>query len=418
MKEYAIIIFYHKNNRNSFRALLGALEKYNLIDFFDFYFPKNFDELFLTLEEKPKLYKNSFVLFSLMTTQFVDWKEKLEKIKNYNKVLKIAGGPHASGLPLSMIDLFDFLFHKEGERSLSTFLKEFIENKSFSSVEGVIYKRNNKIIINKYENPIDLNEFPAFSKKLKKYGPIEITRGCLFGCKYCQVSYFMGKKLKHRKVEIVLEWVEELFKTGMKDIRFISPNAFSYGSYKKGEINIDEIYNLLSGIRKIIKKEGRIFFGTFPSEIRPDYVNEDLIKIVKEFCDNKNMVIGCQSGSERVLEYIKREHDISTVLNAVNILKKHGFVPIIDFIIGFPEETIEDLNKTLELSQKLMSHGCIIHFHYFMPLPGTPFWKKSGTFVEKSLFKNFGKYTKEGKFFGSIEKQYNYSKKIIEMFKG
>ncbi len=415
MKEYSITIFYHKNTRNSFRAILGALEKYDLIDFFDFYFPKNFDEFFEILEEKQKIYKFSFVLFSLMTTQFIEWKRNLEKIKNY-KILKLAGGPHVFGLPFSLLDFFDFLFYREGENSLPVFLKNFMENKNFKDTKGIIYKEDNKIFINKSKDFIDLNEFPVFSKKLGKYGPIEITRGCLFGCKYCEVSYFMGKNLRHRKIEMILEWVEELFKSKMRDIRFITPNAFSYGSYKKGEINIDAIYNLIYGVRKIIKKEGRIFFGSFPSEVRPDYINDDLMKIVKEFCDNKNIVIGCQSGSERVLEYIKRGHDLSSVINAVKIVKKYGFIPIVDFIIGFPEESEEDLKKTIEFSLKLMEKGCIVHFHYFMPLPATPFWKKKSRFIEKNFLKNLGKYTKEGKLFGSFEKQYEYSQKIKEMF--
>ncbi|MEO0245501.1 MAG: TIGR04013 family B12-binding domain/radical SAM domain-containing protein [candidate division WOR-3 bacterium] len=415
MKEYSVFIFYHKNNRNSFRALLGALEKYDLIDFFDFYFPKSFDEFFKILEEKQKFYKFSFVLFSLMTTQFIEWKENLERIKNY-RVLKLAGGPHTSGLPLSLLEFFDFLFYGEGEESLPVFLKNFIENRDYKNTKGVIYKEDGKIFINKSKGFIDLNEFPVFSKKLCKYGPIEITRGCIFGCKYCQVSYFMGKNLRHRKIEIILGWVEELFKSKMKDIRFITPNAFSYGSYKKGEINIDAIYNLLYQVRNIVKKEGRIFFGSFPSEVRPDYINDEVIRIVKEFCDNKNIVIGCQSGSERVLEYIRRGHDLSCVLNAVEKVKKYGFVPIVDFIIGFPEERSEDLKKTIDFSLKLMEKGCIVHFHYFMPLPATPFWNKKSSFIEKNFFKNLGKYTKEGKLFGSFEKQYEYSKRIREMF--
>lgn len=414
MKEYSIVVFYHKNNRNSLRALFGTLEKYDLINFFDFYFPKNFPELFEILE-KQKFYKSSFVLFSLMTTQFIEWRSELEKVRNY-KVLKLAGGPHVFGLPFSLLEFFDFLFYREGENSLPVFLKNFIENKDFKNTEGVIYKENEKVFINKLKGFIDLNEFPVFSKKLGKYGPIEITRGCIFGCKYCQVSYFMGKNLRHRKIEAVLEWVEELFKNEMKDIRFITPNAFCYGSYKKGEINIDAIYNLLCGARKIIKKEGRIFFGSFPSEVRPDYVNDEVVKIVKKFCDNKNIVIGCQSGSERVLEYIKRGHDLSCVINAVEKVKKYGFIPIVDFIIGFPEESKEDLNRTIEFSLKLMEKGCVVHFHYFMPLPATPLWKKSPLFVEKDFLEKLGKYTKEGKLFGSFEKQYEYSKKIKEMF--
>lgn len=414
MKEYSIVIFYNKDNRNSFRALLGALEKYALIDIFDFYFPSKFDELD-SLLNRLNHYKKVFLLFSLMTTQFVKFFNKFNSLNRKN-LIKICGGPHATGLPFSLKDFFEYVFIKEAENSLPEFLKRFVEGKDIENCEGIIYWRNGIPFIKPLKREVDLNSFPPFSEKLERYGPIEITRGCAFSCKYCQTSYMMGKKLRHRKEEFVFEWVEYLFGKGMRDIRFITPNAFSYGSQWKKSINLEAIYNLLSGIRKIVKKEGRIFFGSFPSEVRPDYVNEEVMKILRDFCDNKNIVIGCQSGSDRILRYINREHTVEDVLRAVEIAKKYNFTPIVDFIIGFPEETEEELRKTISLSEKLMEKGAVVHLHYFMPLPGTPFWKKRTSPLNRKISKWMGKFSSTGKLFGSVEKQFYFSREIQKIF--
>lgn len=416
MKEYSIFIFYHKNNRNSFRAILGSLDKYELIQFFDFYFPTNFKELSALLKEKKDFYKQMFLMISLMTSQFIGWANRLEGIKAEN-LIKMAGGPHPSGLPLSLNVFFDFVFYKEAEVSLPEFLRNFVNNRNLMSTPGIIYWKGQKLVVNKHPGCVDINDFPPFSKRLKRYGPLEITRGCFFECKYCQTPYLMGKKVRHRKVDIVLKWIEEMFKSGMKDIRFITPNALSYGSFDRKKVNKSAIYELVSGIRNIIGKQGRIFFGSFPSEVRPDYVDEDLVEIVSKFCDNESIVIGSQSGSDRILELINRGHTVEDVIKAVNIIKKHGLVPVVDFIIGLPEENEEDMRKTIDLSEMLIEKGAIAHMHYFMPLPGTPFWGKKPVPVGKNILSWIGRYSSKGKIFGSIEKQYQFSRNIYDILR-
>ena len=70
---------------------------------------------------------------------------------------------------------------------------------------------------------------------------------------------------------------------GLRDVRFISPNAFSYGSINGRKPNIRAIEELLEGIRGIIGPKGRIFFGTFPSEVRPEFVSEDILEVIKKY---------------------------------------------------------------------------------------------------------------------------------------
>ncbi len=295
------------------------------------------------------------------------------------------------------------------------FLKNFVENRSLTKTPCIIYQERGKILVNRHPDFIDMDDFPPFSKKLKKYGPLEITRGCFFGCKYCQTPYFMGKRVRHREINIILKWVEEMFKNGMKDIRFITPNAFSYGSYNKRKINKSAVYELLSSIRNIIKKQGRIFFGSFPSEGKPDYVDGDVVEIISKFCNNENIVIGCQSGSDRILELINREHTVEDVIRAVNIIKKHGLIPVVDFIIGFPDVNEEDMRKTIDLLEKLIEKGAIVHMHYFMPLPGTPLWGKRLASLSRSILGWMGRYSTKGKIFGSVEKQYQFTQSVYNI---
>jgi len=416
LKEYSIFIFYHKNNKNSFRAILGSLDKYELIQLFDFYFSSNLQKLFALIREKKSFYKQMFLMVSLMTSQFVEWTGYLKSIKAEN-LIKLAGGPHPSGLPLSLKGFFDFVFYKEAEVSLAEFLRNFVDNRNFIGTPGIIYWEAQKPVVNKHPGRININDFPPFSKRFKKYGPLEITRGCFFGCKYCQTPYLMDKEVRHRRVDVILKWVEEMFKSGMKDIRFITPNAFSYGSCDRKKVNKSAIYELLSGIRGIIGKQGRIFFGSFPSEVRPEYVDEDIVEIVSKFCDNENIVIGCQSGSNRILEFINRGHTVEDVMKAVNIVKKYGIIPVVDFIIGFPDENEEDIKKTIGFSERLIEKGAIVHMHYFMPLPGTPFWGKKPSPLSKDIFSWIGRYSSKGKIFGSIEKQYQFSQNIYDILR-
>ncbi len=72
-----------------------------------------------------------------------------------------------------------------------------------------------------------------------------------------------GKTPRHRSIDSVLTIVETLYKRGMRDIRFITPNAFSYGSLSGRDINFNILEELLKGVRSIIKENGRIFFWKF-----------------------------------------------------------------------------------------------------------------------------------------------------------
>ncbi len=303
-------------------------------------------------------------VFSFMTP-FYEKEKKLSiylKTK-YPKSLTIAGGPHIYDKNSSEIsNHFDYVFIGEGEETF----KEFIKNLT----NGLLPK--NKVIKN-FKN-IDINSYQSVSDKFKRFGSIEITRGCPYSCFYCQNPFNMGKIQRHKKIENIIKEIEILLKNDFTDIRFVTPDLASYGSVNGKDLNLKEFESLVNETNKAVKGKGRVFLGSFPSEIRPEHITEDIVKILKGKTSAKRIIIGGQSGSDEILKKINRAHTSSDIIKAVSILRKNDIEADVDFIFGFPFETEKDLNESKKIIEILtQKYSARIHLHYFMPLPNTPF---------------------------------------------
>jgi len=262
----------------------------------------------------------------------------------------IAGGPHPSGDPRGTLDMgFDAVFVGPCEEEFKRFLR--------GELEGEII-RGRSVVISRY--PISSDELPMPKG-------IEISRGCPHGCKFCQVSYIFGRRPHHRPPEMVAEFIR---RRGMRVVRFVSPNSLAYMAEREGEPNLEAIEKLLKGAREAGAQQ--LFFGTFPSEVRPDWVTEEAMRLIKRWCDNKGVVIGAQSGSDRMLRLMGRGHTVEDVERAVEITLRVGLQPRIDLIFWAPGETEEDREETFKLVERMGRMNVISYGHIFMPLPGTP----------------------------------------------
>ncbi|MEO0097195.1 MAG: TIGR04013 family B12-binding domain/radical SAM domain-containing protein [candidate division WOR-3 bacterium] len=392
-----IIIYYSKDNRYSFNPLIPLLEKY-----FNIYFAKKEQDLLKLLKE---LNGEKFLLFSFFTTQIFEIKNLIEKIGSLkmDNVVKIAGGPHPTGMPKEVLNFgFDYVVCGEGEYIILDLIKD---------------KKEEKIIYGK--KVLNLDKFITFSERYKKFGPIEISRGCPFGCYFCQTPFLFGKNMRHRSIDSILKLVEILIRNNKRDIRFITPNSFAYGSIDGKSINYSELEKLLKNIRNLIKNKGRIFLGTFPSEVRPEFVNEETISLIKKYCDNDNLVIGAQSGSERILKMINRGHKIEDIYKATEITIKNNLKVNLDFIFGFPNEKEEDIKETIKIIKDLIKIGARIHLHTFIPLPQTPLFKiglKDFSYNQE-IIKLIKELLPKGKIYGNWEKQLIIRKKLIEFYR-
>lgn len=309
----------------------------------------------------------------------------------------IAGGPHPSGCPEETLDYFDYVVIGEGEETLPELVRVLKEGGDPAEVKGIAYKNpdTGRIILTPERPHVNLDSYPCFDPK-KLRAPIEISRGCPWGCKYCQTPRLFGREVRHRSIDSILKNAQHY-----DDLRFIASNAFAYGS-DGIHPRFDKVEKLLSALHKLPEK--KIFFGTFPSEVRPDFVTEESVELVRKYCANDSLSLGAQSGSDSILKEIRRGHTVENSISAVECCLEHEIVPTVDFIFGLPTETEEDQEKSLELVSWICKKGGTVRAHYMTPLPGTPYASSVPSEVSDKVRKELGKLALGGKLTGYWEK--------------
>ena len=78
-------------------------------------------------------------------------------------------------------------------------------------------------------------------------------------------------------------------------------------------MNLGAVEALLAACREELGPTRRLYFGTFPSEVRPEHVSQEALAVLKKYVDNDNLIIGGQSGSDVVLKHSKRCHDVEAI---------------------------------------------------------------------------------------------------------
>jgi B12-binding domain/radical SAM domain protein len=317
----------------------------------------------------------------------------------------IAGGPHPSGAPEETLEYFDYIVIGEGEETLPELVKVIQERENPGKVFGIAFRdpRTNKVVITPKRPYVDLDSYPCFDPE-KLRAPIEISRGCPWGCKYCQTPRLFGKEVRHRSIDSIVKNAEYY-----NDLRFIASNALGYGS-DGIHPRFDKVEKLLSALHKLPDK--KIFFGTFPSEVRPEFVTDESAELVRKYCANDSLSLGAQSGSDRILKEIRRGHTVEDSISAVECCLEHEITPAVDFIFGLPTETEEDQEKSLDLVRWICKKGGTVRAHYMTPLPGTPYASAVPAEVTDRVRRELGKLALVGKLTGYWEKHRKSEKKL------
>ena len=426
-----LYMLYPKNNADSIPPLLSTLEKYDLDSQINIRLIThdsliNINNFLITLLLRD--IKNSdliIIAFSFLTPNVREVEEVTKGItsikrKHKNKIVLLAGGPHASGDPLGTLEIlnFDIVILGEGERTFPELLRTLVNRDDIAYVKGIAYKYDHEICINPRIYKINLDESIPYSVKYGVYcKAIEIMRGCPFSCKYCQTPRLTGFKPRFRTIENIVK-ISEVYVNhfNYKTIRFLAPNGLGYYSRDGKNPNVEKITELLEAVSSI-KNVKRILLGTFPSELRPDSINEEILEVLKKYVSNKRLVIGIQSGSDRVLEKIGRNHTVQQGIQAVKLAMKYGFKVCTDVIFGLPDENIHDMMKTLKLIKEIMKHGVRVRVHTFMPLPSTPYWfSKSGS-IPHNIREKLDVWKKSGRIEGDYDIQEDKINPIIDNYR-
>ncbi len=389
-----------RENRYTLAALLGCLEGEGLDRDFHILIASSLEEL----SGKASVGK-AIVGFSFMTPHLLQVKEELEKLRKAlsKEAVFVAGGSHATGDPEGTLTIgFDFVFAGESERTLPAFLRQFPTGK----LPGTKIFRGDK-------NSSIFTSCPPHSLAQHFFSPVEITRGCPYHCAFCQTPRIFGHSPHHRSAEGVAMHLRRTIPYGYRQSAFISPNAFSYGSKGQQGPNIKAIEALLVACIEAGVK--RVHFGCFPSEVRPDWVNPEILQLVRKYCRNKTIVLGAQSGSDCLLSELNRGHSAEQALSAARWIRQAGFMPHVDFVFGFPGETKADRSLSLLLMKKMIEdNGAKIHAHTFLPLPGTPLFQKEPSRLDDETKNALESWEKKKRLDGWWKEQEIMAWKIVE----
>lgn len=191
-----------------------------------------------------------------------------------------------------------------------------------------------------------VEDLPNERKYAFKSG-INIMFGCNNFCSYCIVPYVRGRE-RSRKPEAIIREIERLVKDGVSEVMLLGQNVNSYGK------TLDEPITFAELLRRIEKIEGlkRIRFMTS----HPKDLSDELIEVMassEKIC--KHLHLPVQSGSTRILKKMNRRYTKESYLELAEKIKKA--VPDIslttDIIVGFPGETEEDFQETLDVVRKV-----------------------------------------------------------------
>ncbi|MSB10666.1 tRNA (N(6)-L-threonylcarbamoyladenosine(37)-C(2))-methylthiotransferase MtaB [Finegoldia sp. BIOML-A1] len=211
-------------------------------------------------------------------------------------------------------------------------------------------KSSNKII-NKVENIGKNREFEELTintehSMTRAY--IKIQEGCSQFCSYCIIPYARGPIRSRNIRDIVLE-AKRLADNGFKEIVLTGIHVASYGKDLENEdIGLIDVIEDIGQIDKI--KRIRL------SSLEPRIVDKqflDRLSKVEQFCDHFHLSL--QSGSDSILQSMNRKYDTDLYEKTINLIREYypNAAITTDIIVGFPGETDEDFEKTLNFVDKI-----------------------------------------------------------------
>ena len=310
----------------------------------------------------------------------------LELIKNIlPESLTVIGGPHTTFMPYETLknsDNLDVVVIGEGEETMVDLTNHATQNiEDINDVNGIVYRDWKDVNLKTTEKrPLikDLDKLPFPARHLVPFdsygvsqeqtGGIITSRGCVYNCNYCSSSLIMGKKFRSRSPGNVVDEIEELIDTyHINDIGFMD-DTFMLNKKRASDI-ADEI-------------KARDLDLTFVASSRVDRVDKKLLENLKS-SGLKTIYYGVESGSQRILDLMKKGITLKNVEDAVKMAKDVNLDVLTSFILGYPGETEEDMNTTIDFSTKLDSDYC--QYSILTPFPGTPIYKD---LIEKNLIDN------------------------------
>ena len=308
------------------------------------------------------------------TTSMIPDAYAIAKIaKRYNENVKIVmGGPHVTFLPEKTFQecpYIDFIVRGEGELTFRELIDSLERDGDPSNILGLSINLRDKVRNNPPRPLIkDIDTIPMPSYDLLpmekyqangvRFGTVMTSRGCPFNCAFCSSSLQFGKRWRGHSDSRVIEELKHLHeKYRIREIEFLD-DTFTLNKHRAIRI-----------ARRIVKEGLDI---SWSASSRVDTFTEEVAEAMKK-SGCHTIYFGIESGSRKTLNFIGKGITPEQSISAVKKAKRHKLRALGSFVIGFPEETKEDIKKTIKFSKKVGVD--FAQFTIATPYPGTRLWK-------------------------------------------
>ncbi|WP_082394748.1 tRNA (N6-isopentenyl adenosine(37)-C2)-methylthiotransferase MiaB [Caloranaerobacter sp. TR13] len=242
-------------------------------------------------------------------------------------------------------------------------------------------RQNSRMIIDVWEDSGNIIEGLPAKRKYGFKAFVNVMHGCNNFCTYCIVPYTRGRE-KSRLPEDILREINELSAQGCKEVTLLGQNVNSYGKNLDKKVSFAQLLRMVNEVKGI----ERIRFTTS----HPKDLSDELILAIKE-CDKvcEHIHLPFQAGSNKILKAMNRKYSKEHYLNLIEKIKNE--IPNIaittDIIVGFPGETEEDFEETLDVVRKVKFDSAFTFLYSIRK--GTPAAKMENQVPEDIKHKRF-----------------------------
>jgi radical SAM superfamily enzyme YgiQ (UPF0313 family) len=311
-------------------------------------------------------FRPELVAISSITQNF-RFAEAHARVAKAHNLPVLIGGMHITSLPQALTADMDVGCIGEGEITFLELMQLYLDRGGFPAeglrnINGVIFREGDELVQTpKREVLPSLDSLPHAYRPVTGYqrrSYIYTARGCAYDCVFCSCAKHWGR-VRYISASYVLDEIAELVAHGTKVIRLADEN------FSKNLERLKEISQLVvqNGFHKKVK---------FSCWCRANDVTPESVAALKAM-NVVSVKMGLESASQRMLDFLKGEVSINQNLRAINLLKDAGLQVNADFMIGAPDETLEDIEATYQFIKR--SRIDLFDVNIFSPLPGTQVWE-------------------------------------------
>jgi radical SAM superfamily enzyme YgiQ (UPF0313 family) len=285
----------------------------------------------------------------------------------------IAIGTHVSAVPGNTLDLLpelDYVIRHEPEFTFRDIVERTIRGESMDGCTGLALRDGEGKAVVTPDRPLikSLDDLPIPKQHLlpldrytmpflgSRYVWVLTNRGCPYSCTYCFEGVVWGKSVRFRSAESIYKELVYLAEHNVRNVLFLA-DLFTYN--RKGVMELCDL---------IISRGLKV---RWTCNSRVDTIDEEMIVKMKQ-AGCWLIAFGIESGSQKVLDNVKKDAQVADAVRTINLCHKHGIKTWGYFIIGLPGETKETVRETIDLAKSIPLD--IALFHVAMPYAGTEFY--------------------------------------------